>query len=149
MGNEESVAAGYGDQPNQGVGGFGGVGGTLGTLSGVGQRLTAPLAAGIPRPSMPNIPGISNFGSGLMRPGGIGGGMSMRTPGPGSLLGHPSPAPPAATGGTTPIPDVDLSHLSAEERAMIESVMMRAQEAESVPETAKGPSFQPQTQKPK
>ncbi len=37
---------------------------------------------------------------------------------------------PAVTG---PVPDVDLSHLSAEERAMIENVMAKAQQLEHGP----------------
>lgn len=38
-----------------------------------------------------------------------------------------------APGPAAPVPDVDLSHLSAEERAMIENVMAKAQQLEQGP----------------
>jgi hypothetical protein len=43
------------------------------------------------------------------------------------LIGPPPPSTAA------PVPEVDLSHLSAEERAMIESVMAKAQQLDQGP----------------
>ena len=88
-----------------------------------------------------SLPSLADFGLGSL----MGGSAPQqaprpRAPGPGPGPRPPMMAQPRPPGPSGP-PDVDLTGLSEEEKAMIQSVMMRAQESEA----AKVPQVTPQT----
>lgn len=66
---------------------------------------------------------LSVLGKGSIRPG-----MAPQ----GSGFTGPSVASAAASSSSAEFPEVDLSHLSEEERALIESVMVKAQQLEEL-----------------
>ncbi|CAG7718625.1 unnamed protein product [Allacma fusca] len=129
-----------GPRPNPGLvrGGPPNFGGPPRPMGGPGtpHRFNGPQPAtspGMPRGMHPGgpQPGI--------RPGPPGVTLRPRGPGPGPFPQKTQPQLPGAAGSLTtgasgatgvPVPDVDLSHLSAEERAMIENVMAKAQQLE-------------------
>lgn len=90
---------------------------------GIGSMMSSNFGASTQRSN------LSNASSSL--PGRSGGG------GPGTGPGPPGPSLSLPSGGPG-VPDVDLSGLTAEERAMIESVMARAQQ-ETTPEASLPP----------
>ena len=115
---------------------------SLNNLANLGSNLTSNLSnlGGNLTSNLSNIGGslAGNLASNL------GGNSSSVGPGSGlSGMGH-KPAGPMGLSATAPakvnapqVPDIDLSGLTEEEKAKIQSVMMRAQEAESGPGPAK------------
>ncbi|KAK3913658.1 Rab-3-interacting molecule unc-10 [Frankliniella fusca] len=115
--------------PPQGPGGPGMMGSMGGPLG--GPHHAGPLGGpgqGFPRPGGPHGPISGMGGPGAPGPGAFGGPPHFPAGpgGPGVLGGPGGPhAPPPPAGG---VPEVDLSHLSEEERAMIQNVMAKAQQ---------------------